>query len=393
MSRACSTLKKNINQTMRQTQQHVDFQSLNEDVQILILTYCELPDLYHFALTGSFGAYLVLSKETDEFLWGSIAETMNIDENEPAISWLSTGALEPQQKNKGVKYLLPLRSSSNKENKSSLKQRLTSFFFGGKKTKQKSKQEPAVIQQETLSSDTVAETVDEEAERALPAAIDTAAELDKQEENAWRVRVRNGHQFRWDPESRQPDTTLVLSNFNRSVSNNRSSKWDTCRACVPLRTGYKHTWEYHLDNYEDHSSGNSFKVFVGIEKSTYDFNVIGFDKIIGWNSTGIGYNLGMTSLHRNNNHSTDAMFMNPSITAGFTTGDRITLRLDLENIDNNKKQGKLEFFKNGVWFLTVDDVDTVESSGKPILWYPAISLICIQTVTLRRGTAFKRLDY
>merc|ERR1712130_166657 len=170
------------------------------------------------------------------------------------------------------------------------------------------------------------------------------------ESNPWRRRVRHAMCFFFAPESRPSDSDLVLSNNKKTVTCKRTSKWDTIRMNIALLEGYVYTWEYTLTHH-DNSSYNIYRIFVGIERSTYDFDVVGFDKIIGYNSHGVSYNVGQHTVHREFTHGTDKSPLQKDI-ANFETGDKITVVLDL------KETCTMQMYKNGEWFVTFLDIPT-----------------------------------
>lgn len=211
-------------------------------------------------------------------------------------------------------------------------------------------------------------------------------------ENLWRRRVKQASRLRWEPKARPADSSLVLSNHNRTVSDNRTSKWDTIRTNLALRRGVVYHWEYSLDHH-DNSDFNSYRIFVGVERSTYAFATVGFDKIIGFNSYGIGYNIGEQCIHRNYVHTlVHKSILHQESDGKFKTGDVITVRFDMKHLDE-KGAARMELFKNGRWFFTVDDIPLEDEAKLPIVYYPAISMIGKQTVTIRRGISFKELVY
>jgi len=387
----------------------IDYLSLSEDVQVLILTYLDIIDLYKFSLSCKHGAFLVLSNETDDFLWKQVASRFSIQEGEEDDN---SGFLDPMS-SVAPSPSTPVESSSLRAklfnlfstyvNMSSITSGVANFAIGGGTNEATTADNSDTTSSSENSGTSAGGGTSRVKQRRTSVIVErdqcfqtmvvlkTSEELSGLE-NLWRRRVRQGARLFWDGSSRPSDSSLTLGNNNKTVSDNRTSKWDTIRTNCPLKKGVVYSWEYTLD-YHDNSDFNSYRVFVGIERSTYAFASVGFDKIIGFNSYGVGYNLGEQCIHRNYIHTlTNKSILHQDPDGKFKTGDVITVKFDLKNLNDNQC-ASMELFKNGRWFTTIDNIPTVDEIKMPIVYYPAISMIGKQTVSIRRGTSYKELLY
>lgn len=356
--------------------EYVGFMNLPEDVQVLVLTYLDIIDLYRVSCSCKQCAYLILSNDCDDFLWREIALRYGIQEGEETDEHSEFMSISP------VSPTTPAQSSSFRARLLDL---FSTFVVG-------SSREDEMIRRRSRRRK-LSLVVERENSLSTCILLKEKKELTGME-NIWRRRVKHGTNFCWDPDARTPDSTLVLSNYNKTVSNNRSSKWDTIRANYALKNPLVYYWEYILVRH-DNSDFNSYRIFVGVERSTYEFTTVGFDKIIGFNSYGIGYNIGEHSIHRNFQHSlANKSRLAQDANGKFKTGDIITVRFDLTRSNScEKPEATMDMFKNGQWFLTIDDIPTLDEYKRSIIYYPAISLIGKQTVTLKRGVSFKQFQY
>ena len=288
-----------------------------------------------------------MSDETDEYIWKEIGARYGMSENTdiPVDNDLTYEPVSP---------LVP---------DNTIKQTFTKLLgLFSKKKKQSSSSATAIPKEQ----------------QQTPPVNNEEEEHDDITRNIWRKRVRYALHFYFEPKSRPSDTDLVLSNYNRTVTCNRQSKWDTIRMNTPLMKGNVYIWEYHLTSH-DNGPYNIYRVFVGIERSDYEFEAVGFDKIIGYNSNGISYNVGQHSVHKSFSHDTTLKSAMQKQVGDFATGDVITVVVDF------KKSFTMQMFKNGEWFLTIDNIEC----SNTFKWYPALSLIGAQVVTINRGTNFK----
>lgn len=191
----------------------------------------------------------------------------------------------------------------------------------------------------------------------------------------WRVIVHS-NLVKWDPASRTPDTDIKMHDNDRTISCSRQSKWDTIRTNRKLVMGMVHGWEYVLEDH-DNSGYNSYRVFVGIERSDYAFTEVGFDKIIGYNSNGVSYNVGEHSIHRDNSHNLNNRSVLHQRNFTFGPGDTISIMFDLKNLTSDRK-ASMYLYKNNEYFLTIGDIPTDN-----VVYYPAISVIGRQRITIR----------
>ncbi len=167
-----------------------------------------------------------------------------------------------------------------------------------------------------------------------------------------------------------------MHNNNKTISIEKPVKWDTIRANKKLKMGMIHCWEYTLD-YHDNGPYNAYRIFVGIERSTYDFTSTASSKIIGYNSEGIGYNIGEHSIHRSHEYRVHNRSILYEKKFKFSTGDTIAIELDLQNL-NSSGTASMHLFKNNKYFHTIADIPT-----KNIEYYPAISVIGNHRVSIR----------
>jgi hypothetical protein len=200
-------------------------------------------------------------------------------------------------------------------------------------------------------------------------------------QNLWRKIVKHGLFFYWDATSRTPDTDIVISPDKTMISLQRESRWDTICVRVPLNVGNVYYWEYKLIEH-DNGGFNSYRIFAGIERADYKFNEDQFDKIIGYNSNGVSYNIGEHTVHTNSQHGLTERSPLHDQHYLFTAGDVITFRLDMKNLIDNK--ATMDLFKNGEWFYTIKNIE-------PVTYYPAISAIGKQKVVVTRGA--RKLTY
>jgi hypothetical protein len=66
------------------------------------------------------------------------------------------------------------------------------------------------------------------------------------------------------------------------------------------------------------------------------------------------------------------------------TGDIITVRLDLQNLDPITRTGTMEMFLNGFRFKRLNNIPYGNT-----YYYPAISLYGKHTIRIKRGTFFQ----
>ena len=277
------------------------YELLSCDLQMYMLTFLSIPDLYSVALSNSHGAFLVLSSEADEYVWKSMAGHLGIH---MAVD------------NNGQMLIRDVSLPTD---------------------------ESLVEDSNCPPSDTT----------------------------KWRTLVYS-NMIKWDPETRTPDSTLHMHNNNKTISCERPSGWQTIRATKILKMGMVHCWEYVL---EDHDNGdyNLYRMFVGIEKSTYAFTEEGANKIIGYSSEGIGYNIGEHSIHREKTTHTGEKSILHKKQFNFSTGDTIAIKLDLLS-----ETAAMHLFKNNEYFHTISDIPT-----QGIEYYPAISIIGRHRVHIR----------
>jgi len=247
-----------------------DFMNLSEDVQVFILTYLDIIDLYRVSLSCKHCAYLVLSNDTDDFLWRDIALRYGIQEGEEDV--MNHDFLEPMSP-VAASPATPVESSSFRAKLYNLfssyvsanityNNYITSSIYGNGGTGSSSTS--STSNSSNSNSSSAGGNFDNlERQKQPPRRLSIVIQKDElfrpnillkevRElsglENLWRRRVRQGIRFHWDPDSKAPDSSLVLSNRNKTVSNNRTSKWDTIRANCPLRRGVVYHWEYVLDS-------------------------------------------------------------------------------------------------------------------------------------------------
>jgi hypothetical protein len=344
------------------------FDELPIDVQLYILTFFEIPHLFNVALSCRHGAYLVISKDTDAYLWKIVGCNYNVFPAEILEKKISVETLQS---------ILCEPMDTSEKNDNILNRWLSTIMS---------------ISYETFSN-SLEQSGNESVENT---AVDNDIEKDGSNNNSelqrsflWRRIVFYYLNCVWDPNSRTPDTDIQMHNRNRTISCKRQSKWDTIRVNMCLKVGHIYTWEYSLDRH-DNSTYNSYRIFIGIERSTYSFTLIGFDKIVGYNSYGVSYNIGEHSVHRDYDHSLTKRSKLYNMNYVFKTGDKIAIRLDLKNLSEDGT-AIMELFKNGEWFHTIDKIKTIENSEN-IIYYPAISVIGDQIVTINSGT-FLKLTY
>ena len=292
------------------------FELLSCDLQLYILTFLSVQDLYHVSLSCQHGAYLVLSPDNDGYLWKLVANQigLNIDDEEAVIA-----AQELLSKKEEVE-----------ENQLDLS---------------------------TLSLD-----------------VETVSE-DSTLENLWRNRVQL-NLVKWEPDTRTPDTDITMHNNNKTILCEKKHKWNTIRTNRKLELGRVHCWEYTLDEH-DNGGYNAYRVFVGIERSTYEFTKAERDKIVGLCSEGVGYNMGehTVSINRSLNPSPSVLGQQNFV---FSSGDTIAMKFDLKNLCDNSSTASMHLFKNNEYFHTITGVPT-----RDIVYYPAISVIGLQKVSIR----------
>jgi len=266
------------------------FEVLLCDLQMYMLTFLTLKDLYHVALSCKYGLHLVLSPDTDGYLWNHLA----------------------------------LRHCHEETTQAHM--------------------------EELKMLEKVAET------------------------NTWRELVRSNMIY-WDPNTRTADSDIQMHNRNKTISCEKTQDWYTIRANRKLEMGMVHCWEYTLDDH-DNGSYNAFRIFAGIERSDFEFTEKRDSNIIGSGTDGIGFNMGQHMVHRDSSRTHYVKVVMPD-NKSFITGDTIAMVLNLKNLTSSER-ACMHLFKNNEYFHTIEDIPT-----KGILYYPAISVIGHQRVSIR----------
>jgi len=280
------------------------FELFPSDLQMFILTFLSIQDLYRVSLSCQHGASLVVSPEADHFVWQSVAKQLLFNNNHEAIQ-------EFMQERK--------------------KKQMT-ICTGGEDNIQKA-----------------------DGEDEMTKATDDPP-------NMWRDLVREASMIKWDPGSRTPDSDIIMHNNNRTISCERRTVWDTIRTNKKLGMGTIHCWEYTLDDH-DNSGYNIYRIFVGIERAT-QFTHLGSNKIVGLGSRGIGYNLGAHTVHREKPPKTTSILKKQQFK--FSTGDTIAIKLDLKNLSRSKT-ASMHLFKNNEYFHTVSNIATKNINYYPAI--------------------------
>jgi len=165
------------------------FELLSCDLQMYMLTFMTLTDLYHVTLSCKHGSSLVLSPDTDGYLW------------------------------KGIACRLGLLHHSHEE---------------------------------TTVANNVEESRDEQEEELKMLEKTTETNPTGHNDCMWRELVRSNMIY-WDPNTRTEDSDIQMHNRNKTISCEKTNLWYTIRANRKLEMGMIHCWEYTLDDHDNGS--------------------------------------------------------------------------------------------------------------------------------------------
>jgi hypothetical protein len=163
-------------------------------------------------------------------------------------------------------------------------------------------------------------------------------------------------------------------NGNRTISQS-DEHWETVKANRCLTPGQVHKWEFIIDYLDSMETKNAYLIVMGVDNEQFPYlKQNRYSDICGvHNSTGFSYNLGIKKKYYESKRAEYEFLLNTEIK--FKTSDRIKIIVDARNASSSS----MKLYLNGMHFSTFASIN-LETNG---LFYPAISLIRRQIVTIR----------